>query len=181
MHTIRRVTSAAGAIVISCGLVLMLAGPAQASVWQFSDGFEGNPSAVWTLYRVGTGGGGYDYNAGTARTPYHNAWLSMQGSGWSSVGRTVHLTPATVHQTSCTARIYALPLGTAKLNLEIIKPSTWTYISLKTVTLTGSSYQAVTTDSWNALDVDVFVRVSLIYTGSFSAVRLDDLAVQCIY
>ena len=177
----RRLASATGALAITCALVLGLAGPAQASVWQFSDGFEGNPSATWILYRVGTGGGGYDINAGTARTPYNNAWLSMQGSGWSSVGRTVHLTPATVHPATCAARIYALPLGTARLNFEVIKPSTWTYISLKTVTLTGSTYQAVTTNSWNALDIDVFVRVSLIYTGSFSAVRLDDLIVQCSY
>jgi hypothetical protein len=84
-------------------------------------------------------------------------------------------------------RIYVLPLGTARINFEIIKPSTWTYISLKTVTLTGSSYQAVTTDSWDALDANVFVRVSLIYNGSFSAVRIGRshrpmrLLLSCVY
>src|SRR5215211_4684809 len=138
----KRFASTTGVLAISCALIIGLAGPAQASVWQLSDGFEGNPAAVWTLYRVGTGGGGFDINAGTARTPYNNAWLSMQSSGWSSVGRSVHLTPATVHQTTCAARIYVLPLGTAKINFEVIKPSTWTYISLKTVTLSGSTYQA---------------------------------------
>lgn len=177
----RRLALTAGALVISCALALGLAGPAQASLWQLSDGFEGNPAATWTLFKVGTGGGGFDINAGTARTPYNNAWLTIQSSGWSSVGRNVHLTPVTVHQASCAARIYVLPLGTAKINFEVIKPSTWTYLSLKTVTLSGSTYQSVTTNSWNAFDVDVFVRVSLIYTGGFSAVRLDDLVVQCSY
>jgi len=93
----------------------------------------------------------------------------------------VHITPVQFHQTTCAARIYVLPLGVAKVNFEIIQPSSWRYISLKTVTLSGSSYQAVITNSWNAVDIDVFVRVSLIYNGGFSAARVDDLLVQCSY
>src|SRR5262245_18859776 len=178
---LKRLASITAALAVSCALVIGSAGPANASLWQVSDGFEGNPAATWTFFKVGTGGGGFDINAGTARTPYNNAWLSVQSSGWSSVGRNVHLTPVPFHQASCAARINVLPLGTATVNFEIIKPSTWTYISLKTVTLSGGTYQAVTTSAWNAVDADVFLRVSLIYTNGFSAVRLDDMVVQCAY
>jgi len=177
----KRLASIFGALAIAGALVIGLQGPAQAGVWQITDGFEGNPAAVWSFARVGTGGGGFDINAGTARTPYNDAWLTIQSNGWSSVGRSVHITPVQFHQTTCAARIYVLPLGVAKVNFEIIQPSSWRYISLKTVTLSGSSYQAVITNSWNAVDIDVFVRVSLIYNGGFSAARVDDLLVQCSY
>jgi hypothetical protein len=178
---LRRLASLTAALAVSAALVIGMSGPASANGWNTSDGFEWNPAATWILYKVGTGGGGFDINAGTARTPYNNAWLSIQSSGWSSVGRSVHITPSEVHLPVCAARIYVLPLGTAKLNFEVIRPSTWTYLALKTVTLSGSTYQSVVTPSWDAYDNDVFVRVSLLYNNSFSAVRVDDMLVQCYY
>lgn len=165
---------------MTTAVVVATAGTAHASLWQVQDTFD--PTTTWSFERVGTGGGGFDINAGTARSQYNNAWVSIQSDGWSSVRRNVHLRPVPFHSpVNCAAQIYVQPLGTAKVNFEVIKPSTWTYIALKTVTLTGGSYQAVTTNTWNAVDVDVVVRVSLLYTGGFSAARVDDLTVQCTY
>jgi hypothetical protein len=153
------------------------AGVAYASVWQLDDGFEGNPASTWSLYHSAIGGGGFNINAGTARSGSNNAWLVTQ-TGWSSVGRTVHLTPAQLHQVTCAAQIYIQPLNTTTLNFEVIDPPTWTYVSLKTVTLPAGSYQRVLTDPFVPYRTDVFVRVS---TTSPSTARVDDLTVQCVY
>lgn len=164
---------------MSTAVVVATAGTAHASLWQVQDSFD--PTSTWTFDRT-AGDGGFDSNPGTARSPNNSAWMTIQSNGWSGVRRNVHLRPVPFHSpVNCAAQIYVQPLGTAKLNFEVIKPSTWTYIALKTVTLSGGSYQAVTTNSWRALDADVVVRVSLLYTGGFSAIRVDDLTVQCTY
>lgn len=167
-------------LLVSAGLVAMTSGVAHAGIWQLNDGFEYNPAATWTLYHSAIGGGGFDLNAGTARTGYNDAWLSVQ-TGFSSVGRSVYLTPAQLHQSSCGAAIYISALSGSQLNFEVINPSTWTYIALKTVTLSGGGYTLVTVGPWVPGPLTVFIRVSLLGNGGFSAVRVDDLLVQCQY
>lgn len=68
-----------------------------------------------------------------------------------------------------------------KVNFEIINPSTWNYLSLKTVTLTGSGYTLATVPSWRGGPNTVYVRVSLLGGGAFSSIRVDDLVLQCTY
>lgn len=167
-------------LLVSAGLIAVTSGVAHAGTWQMNDGFEYNPAGTWTLYHSGVGGGGFDLNAGTARTGYNNAWLSVQ-TGWSSVGRSVYLTPAQLHQSSCGAGIYIAALSGARLNFEVINPSTWTYVALKTVTLSGGGYTLVTVGPWVPGPTTVFIRVSLLGSGAFNAVRVDDLIVQCQY
>lgn len=156
---------------------------AYANLWQLQDGFESSDYAsTWTRYHSGNGSGGFDVKAGRARSGYNNSWLTVL-TGWSSVGRTVQFTPYLPGRTlNCAAQIYIQPvIGNSKLNFEVIDPSTWRYVALKTVTLSGTSYQRVTVGSFIPARKDVFVRVSLIGNGSTSAARVDDLTVQCQY
>ncbi|HBL59149.1 MAG TPA: hypothetical protein DDZ80_11710 [Cyanobacteria bacterium UBA8803] len=156
--------------------------PAYADYWQLQDGFEYNPSSTWTLYHSGNGSGGFDIKAGRSRSGYNNAWLTVL-TGWSSVGRTVVFSPYFSGRTlNCNAQIYIQPLiGSSKLNFEVIDPSTWRYVALKTVTVTGGSYQAVLVGPFIPARKDLFVRVSLLGNGTASAARVDDLTVGCQY
>jgi hypothetical protein len=165
-------------IFVVCGLGVL---SAYANVWQLQDGFEYSPASTWTLYHSGNGSGGFDIKAGRSRSGYNNAWLTVL-TGWSSVGRTVQFTPYLPGRTlNCGAQIYIQPvIGSSKLNFEVIDPSTWRYVALKTVTLTGGSYQAVAVPFVPARK-DLFVRVSLLGNGSTSAARVDDLTVSCQY
>ena len=138
------------------------------------DGFEESPARTWTLYHEGNGSGGFELNAGTAQGGLNNAWLTSI-TGWSSVGRSVFLA---AHPLGCVGRIDIRPFGSVKLNFEIIDPPTWTYVALKTVTLSGSAYQTVSVGPFVPAG-SVFVRVSLLGNGGFSAVRVDNLSVIC--
>jgi len=181
LRTIRKKVLAIAALIMALVVSGMSAPAAYAgTVWQLDDSFESNPAGTWTFYHEGLGSGGFDINAGQARSWSNNAWLTAQ-SGWSSVGRTVSLTPFQPGRTlNCATQIYIKPFGTATVSLEVIDPSTWTYVALKTVTLSGDSYKAVTTAPFIPPHKDVFVRISLTGDG-YRAVRIDDLIVQCQY
>jgi hypothetical protein len=167
-------------VAISSILLGLVSAPAYASIWGFQDGFENNPTGTWHLEHYGNSNAGFDLNAGTARSGANDAWLTSQTS-FASVGRTVHLTPAQFHASTCAGQIFVQSLGTAKVNFEIINPTSWTYIALETVTLSGGGYTAVEVGPWTPGPVDVYVRLSLLGNGGFSAVRVDDMQVQCSY
>lgn len=186
-RTLARRAAAAGrltkvaitSVLVSAGLLTATATAAHASIWQVSDGFDYQPASTWQLTHVGTGGGLFELNAGTARTAPNNAYLWAQNN-FSSVGRSVTLRNNSTRN-FCIAGIYLKGLSGVKVNFEVINPSTWTYISLKTVTLTGGGYTQATVPSWQGGPNTVYVRVSLLGSGSFSSVRVDDLVVQCTY
>lgn len=170
---------------VAAGLTAVLAigglsTKAYANGWGIIEGFEYQPATTWTLYHSAVGSGGFDINAGTARSGTNAGWLSVQ-TGWSSVGTTIHITPAELHDPTCAAQVYVRPFNSVTLNFEIIDPGTWTYVALQTVTLTGSSYQAVTINSFVPPNPNVFIRVSLTGNGNLSAAHVDDLNVFCQY
>jgi hypothetical protein len=181
---IRRISSSVASVLTSIFVVGGLGVlEAKADLWQLQDGFELNDHArTWTLQHSGNGSGRFDVRAQRALSGYNNAWLTTI-TGWSSVGRTVQITPYQRGKTfRCGARIYIQPvIGNSKVNFEVINPSNWTYIALKTVTLTGTSYQAVQTGEFIPARKDIFVRVSLLGNGNARAARVDDLTVQCYY
>jgi hypothetical protein len=179
-HGSRGLRRAATVLAISTALLVMSAGTANASVWAHQDGFESNPTGTWHLEQYGASAAGFDLNAGTARSGANDAWLSSQNQ-FASVGKTVHLTPAQFHSARCAAQVYVAALGPANVNFEIIDPPTWTYIALRSVHLTGGGYTAVEVGPWVPGPIDVYVRISLVGTGGFSAVRVDDMQVQCSY
>src|SRR5437016_3005689 len=97
----------AAVILALTSVVLILAsGTAYASGWAVQDGLEGNPAATWTIEQYGASSGGFDINAGTARSGGNDAWLTSQ-TEFASVGRPVHLTPAPFHPgIRCAGQVY---------------------------------------------------------------------------
>jgi hypothetical protein len=187
----RRIGQGVCALAVSAAVLVIGVGPAHAaapaqsvrpqSIWQNQDGFESSPSSTWNFDGDGTGNGGFDIGAGTARSGSNDAWMTDQG-GWVSVGRPVHLTPAQFHTAQCAAQIYVQPFGNTLVALDVIEPSSWTYIASQQATLNGGSYTAVTVGPWSPGAVDVYIRLVLAgNTGGFAAVRVDDLTVQCTY
>jgi hypothetical protein len=175
----RAVQAVALAIVVSAGVIVVDTGAAQASLWQLTDGFDYQPASTWSIQTAGSGGGGFDINAGTARSAPNNAYLWSQ-TQFSGVGRSVTLRNNST-RTNCGAGVYVNGLSGAKVNFEVIEPASWTYLSLRSVTLTGGGYTQITVPPWSGGPNTVFVRISLLGAGSFNSIRVDDLTVQCIY
>jgi len=160
------------------------ASSARASLWQLQDDFELNAPSTWHFEHSAVGGGFLDSSGVYSRSPKTDAYVYVT-TGFSSVGRIVSFTPFLPGRTlNAFARIYLRPWGTnVKVNFEVIDPATWTYVSLKTVTLANSpTYQAVTTDLFVPYKKEVYVRVSVLAgNGTQIGVEVDDLTVQAQY
>lgn len=166
-------------VAVSAALVGFTGSAAHAGIWQLTDGFDYQPASTWTVEAYGSSGGGFDLNAGTARTAPNNAYLWAQ-TQFSAVGRSVTLRNNST-RIACAAAVYLTGLKGAKVNIEVINPSTWTYVSMRQVTLTGAGYTQYTVPSWSGGPNTVYVRISLLGTGAYQLIRADDLVVQCTY
>ncbi|GAB1818868.1 hypothetical protein HerbRD11066_20320 [Herbidospora sp. RD11066] len=179
------------AVTVAAAVVLVPAGPASAGIWQLTDGFEPStsPETRWGVDGEGTCWGPY-YTSTTrsARTGTGFAhWRVLYRPDWCSIGRTIQLTPVPGRTgVRCTAGIWAkLRGGGPQLNVEVIDPSTWTYIALKSVPYPGwTESWTLHTVSWTAQRSDVVLRFALGATdnGPYPAeIELDDAIVQCAY
>lgn len=160
---------------VTTAVVIGAAGTAHANMWQLTDNFDSNPAATW---KIG-GEGGFN------TSPTTSAWLrKSDNSGWAEVGRTVHLTPAQFHRAECAASISlraSADGSTSTVNIEVIDPSSWTYIALNKVSVTGSNFQQFNVGPWTPGPVDVYFRVSLLAAGSYRYLGVDSLVVSCAY
>ena len=179
----KAIRAAAVVITMTVGTIVGTAGVAHADYWALSDGFELNPTTTWTLETYGQSAGGFELNAGTARSGRNNAWLRATTS-FSAYGRNVRITPAR-YRPDCSASVYIQSPGGAALNFEIIDPATWNYIRLTSVTpaSTGSGWTLVSSGVWHPGvegGENVVVRVALLGDGySNDWIRIDDLQVSC--
>ncbi|NUR74609.1 MAG: hypothetical protein HOU81_27705 [Hamadaea sp.] len=173
------------AAALTAVLVLGNASPAHASIWQLSDGFEGSPVYRWSFDGEGDHYGSFSNHPELAHSGNWYGYIDQFSTGWSSVGRSVHLTPAEVHQPSCAvkfwlARVTASPV----VAIEVIDPATWTYIALYHVTGPGQSpdWQSFAVGPWRATQTDVFLRFTVGSTaGTLVATKIDDVVVSCSY
>jgi hypothetical protein len=161
--------------------VATIASPAQAGIWQLNDGFENNPLGRWSFSGAGNHFGNFDGTNGVPRSGLEYADLTQWDVGWSAVGRNVHLhsAPAT-----CGASVWILTSSvSSNVNLEIIDPATWTYISVKQVTVPRNNFawQNFTFNTWTVGKQDVVLRIALLGPGSVRVIKVDDLVVQCIF
>jgi hypothetical protein len=182
MRTLVRHLVAAAAASIT--LLAVTAVPAHASIWQFSDGFEGSTAASrWSFDGEGDPGGTI---ARGGRTGTQSASVRSSGAGWSSVGQRVRITPAVAHTPTCALSFYVLR-GTADPNItaDVIDPNTWTYIaSFPTTGPAGgdASWRNYTVGTWRATTPDVFVRFVIgSQAGFFALAFIDDVTVSCSY
>ncbi|GAB1818629.1 hypothetical protein HerbRD11066_17930 [Herbidospora sp. RD11066] len=176
------------AVTVAAAVTLAPAGPASAGIWQLTDGFEPstNPESRWSWEAEGfCGGPNYTSTLWTPRTGTGVANFKVSYvPDWCAIGRTIRLTPVVTHPGStCTAGVWArLNDQRPQLNVEVINPSTWTYLALKKVTSSGSwTFHSV---SWTAQRPDVVVRFALVARSNgpyFAEVALDDVVVQCAY
>jgi hypothetical protein len=184
------------AVLVAAGLVLVTPSPALANyIWEYRYGFESNWDD-WVSDGDTSGKGG---DAGvwwdvpdSAHTGDNLAIVSVnsEASSFWSYGRSVRL-PA--KRMSCTAKIYLRPawfgeVRVLHVNVEVLKPATWTYAAKKAVDLPdlGDSddnvWAPVTTAAWSGGPDTVFFRVSLLgrdlgpYVG---LVKIDDLTIRC--
>ncbi|MFC4588969.1 hypothetical protein [Sphaerisporangium corydalis] len=178
------------AAVTLAGVVLIPAGPASAGVWQLTDGFEPgtDPGARWELTESGHCEGPlYQSSSRPTHSGIGFATFEAFAKGdWCALGRTVHLTPVTVHPGArCTAGVWMKLSGEwAQLNVEVIDPDTWRYIALKQVPNNWTDEWSLQTVSWTAQRADVVLRFAVVQTQVwwYSALtELDDVVVQCAY
>src|SRR3954447_6107444 len=170
----------AATVGMSLALVLASGAPAHATTigTLFDDLEAADASTVWEST---SGGCCFTANdASEVHSPSHYGFLppTMNENSWVGLGRSVHLPAALSSNTRCRASIWINPIYTPVLNVEVINPAGWTYISLRTVTLApGSGWQNILVPLWTAYTLDVYFRVSnLTWLGS---ALVDDLKVTC--
>lgn len=167
------VALAASALVAGPGL----AGTAQAATPVLSDGFEF--STVWSFTHSGPGFGLIDNAPIEAHTGSKSALLGMFGTGFSSVGRNVNLLSTA---STCTASAFIAPrfAATKQINFEVIDPSNFSYIALKTINTNGAGPYQFHTVTWPKGRNNVLLRFSLIgEANTTNRARVDDVAVTC--
>jgi len=173
------------AALVSAVLAVALgARPAFASLWQLTDSFDANPSATWSFFAAGSGGGVFETGFGTARTGSTNAFLRAD-TEFTSVGRTVHVTPKQVHSdANCSLSFQVSPVGPPSLslvNVEVIDPGSWNYLAVQTVRISSAGYRQVVSPNWTGGPVDVVARLSVLAGRGFVPVRVDDMIMQCAF
>jgi hypothetical protein len=179
LRSLRRTARAAlAALALAVGLLLTSSSPASAAVSIF-DSFEPPPAPQnWSFTHSGDGAGGFSNLQ--VRTGVRDAFIVIRGNGFSSVGRNVFLS----HPQNCSASIWVNPApngGFQPVNFEIINPQTFTYIALKSVTLSSSAPYTKLSTSWTNSPTFFLVRVSVVGNGPGTTVSawVDDLTVNC--
>ncbi|MBM7075142.1 hypothetical protein [Micromonospora humida] len=177
----RAVRITAAAVMATTVALTVAVSPAQADLWQHTDGFESSPAAVWEFHRSGAGSGAFELGAGKAHSGANNAILTTSAGGWSGVGKLLTVRPRTAgHNTTCGGGFFVQAVsGPAVLNVEVIDPASWTYLALRTVRITDTVWRRHDVASYANGPSQVFVRVSLL--GGSGPVRVDDMAFQCTF
>jgi hypothetical protein len=174
----------------------------KASIWQFTDGFDSNPTATWSCWasiphlfnRCESMPGG-PFRIPPDSVSMTNAWRVAAISGWSDVGRPVSLSPFLSGRTlNCVAQMRVYPVWTEltgnnfNFRLEVIDSATWTYVSTKELNYTAANrpHAAVniTTPNWIPPRKNIFVRIGVIggaITNQLDELWVDSLIVQCGY
>jgi hypothetical protein len=178
IRVIRYAVAVAAATAVTLGVAVS---PAKADIWQHTDGFESNPFGVWEFHRSGAGSGDVELGLGTARTGQNNAILTTSAGGWSGVGKLLTVRPRTAgHSTTCGGGFYVRPVsGPAVLNVEVIEPTSWTYLALRTVRVSDLLWRRHEVATYQDGPTQVFIRVSLL--GGSGPVRVDDMTFQCSF
>jgi hypothetical protein len=174
---------------LAIGLVAMLAATgtlvggstAHAEPVPLADGFENNPNSRWGFASSGTGiAFGFLTDRGRQRSGRVNAVLHAT-TGFVAVGRQVQIDPPGA-VSNCFGFIWVDPAaGTVTVNLEVIDPVTFQYISLNTVTFSNDpGYTQLGFNGFRWRAEPVLFRVALLGNGSPSSVYLDDMLVRCL-
>jgi hypothetical protein len=165
-------------------LVLLPRSPAHASIWLYADNFENDPGATWWFeHGAGTSVGEFTRNDGFANSGLYYADMQQIDQGWISVDHTVHLPVSLTKRCQARAFFMALPPEQqARVNIEIINPSNWTYIALGSFTL-FPPYPIFEEKSisWIGGPSNVIIRLVVLGDGVWTKVKVDDVRILCTY
>jgi hypothetical protein len=169
-------------VTVSVAVVLLWAVPAQAAATTLMvDGFEASPTN-WTLEHAGLASSSMIYNPVFAHSGSGSAFLGGFKTGaFSAVGRMVHLgSTGVICQFTASIDPLSLDLsGHNHLNIEVINPSTWTYVAVGHADFTAEGWQ-VGGINWIQSLSDVYIRVSeLGDDNAFMYAEVDDARVSC--
>lgn len=155
------------------------------TTWEHWDRFEDGAENRWSPDGT-AGAAGVQYSS-TAFSPTHEAYVFAWERGWYSLGRSLRVGVPAGFYSGCTSTIHVRPHNARMvLNIEAINPTNWTYMGVKTVTLTAPAegfrpYQRVPGVSWTVANRDVFFRVSVISQtdDDLELIDLDDVNIRC--
>ena len=170
------------ALVIT--LLAVPAAPASAlpaPIRELTETFEGSSANTWTF----DGAAGCDFcgyvlsDSSVAHSGTKSAFIETFGffSSFFSVGKSVHLVFGANH--TCIARLYVKHIGAA--NIEVINPTNWTYVALRSLPGTSTSYQFQSL-SWVGGPTDVYFRVSTVSDSVEPDpwTYVDDITIDCL-
>jgi hypothetical protein len=156
---------------------------ASASTRVLSETFETSSADSW-VFDGNCGFCGYvksDLSGSHTGTRYAYITTLKFAGYFASVGKGVHLSWGAQH--TCTASLYLKSFGIT--NVEVIDPTTWRYVALKSLaTGTGGVYQFQTL-AWRGGPSDVYFRVSIVGNGDGPdngegpKAGVDDIAIDC--
>jgi len=158
--------------------------PAQAFglTWSLTDNFENNPAASWWSESDADGylqWGGHD---GLARSGVDYAEVYRFVQGWSSADRAVTLPyQAVAAARTCTLAGYVQELVGTRFNVEVIDPTSWTYLALGVFTLPDTFVWHQYSVSWTGGPSSVVLRFVVVSNGNFARIKVDDVTVQCVF
>jgi hypothetical protein len=138
-----------------------------------------SPGSAGDFYHEGNGGG--ELRLREPDRAYSGGGYAhlYSSTGWSAVERRVSPGPGSF----CSAQVYARALsGPARVSLAIINPTSWTYISVRTVNLSPTgSYHPVGPATWWFGPAEVHIRISLSGSGVTAPAHayVDQLTVSC--
>ena len=115
-----------------------------------------------------------------------HVYNSLGGGTFSSVGKTVTIAPRSAgYWTTCQFNAWINTGRGEALNIEVIDPVNWTYVTVKRVTASASyTWQQVSTAQFNPPPRPVVLRVSYLF-GPFATstgfATVDDFKLTCTY
>ena len=184
-RTRRWFAGAATILAAALGGAAVAPTPAHAAwSWTLTDGFENNPNGRWTRNFHGAGtAANYDTAGLYARTGFINAWMTA-GASDTFVTTRRDVTLQLSGPSRCGASVYLSSAPGAAVNLEIIDPATWDYVSLRTVVVTGDGYHRYEFNNWEPRTSTVILRMALLgdldyLTTPGPHLRLEDVEVGC--
>ncbi|MFG2969737.1 hypothetical protein ACGFZS_41330 [Streptomyces sp. NPDC048288] len=182
---LRLIAVAAASAVTAIGIAVPTQA-APASVFTFTNSFEGNPWNDWQGLQSGDGVAGADVNGNpvVARSGVNNGWL-YTGNGWAAEKIAVPIGSWT-NRSNCSASIYANPVSYgAGVGLEVWDPNGaggWVRLTSTAPGLSAGRYQQITTAPLNLTGIST-VYVQAIYgndSGVAQFVRIDDVSLTCV-
>lgn len=171
-HPIRRALAAF--VLITAGIVA----PAQAAqadtgiLRTVVDEFCCNAASRWSTWSSGSGVAIFD---GDDASIFHTL-----ESGWTEISRRVTIPVSGSH--TCFAGVTMTgnhSSSVSTVNVEVINPSNWTYVATKQGQVSGDEPRGFTTGQWSNGPKTVVFRVSLLASGAYRTVSVDDMRFIC--